>query len=296
MSLHGYSLPQGRYLWELVGIMAILYDQHLHSWHSWDCRTDPEDNVKHALARGLAGLTFTEHFDTHPDEWEQCGYDDEAYSATIDRLRERYGDRIFIGKGIEVCYQPSRMGFILDFLASHTFDLVLLSVHYSGDKPVHTREYWQASSVEDGSRRYFEYVLQAVEHCRALHAERGRIFDVLAHLDFLKRYTKRFFDVEDLSFCDDLVEKILATCIEADLTPEINTSTLRQGFTETMPGERVVLRYGVLGGKAMSVGSDGHTAEGIGTGFDRAQEMLHAAGIQHLAVFKGRKREEILLG
>ena len=250
--------------------------------------------MKAALARGLAGLTFTEHFDTHPDEWEDCVYDDKAYSATIRQLREEYGDRIFIGKGIEVCYQPNRMDFILDFLASHEFDLVLLSVHYFGDKPVHVKEAWQGLSVEDGLRRYFDYMLRAVKFCRDLHGRGGRVFDVLSHLDFVKRYTKRFFGTDDVSCCADLIDQILATCIEADLIPEINTSTLRQNLDETMPGDQTVIRYGQLGGKAMSLGSDAHTAEGVGTGFDKALSMLTAAGIARLAVFKNRQREDVL--
>ena len=271
-----------------------LYDQHLHSRHSFDCRTEPAANVKAALARGLAGLTFTEHFDTHPDEWEDCVYDDGAYSATIRQLREEYGDRIFIGKGIEVCYQPQRMDFILDFLASHEFDLVLLSVHYFGDKPVHVKEAWQGLSVEEGSRRYFDYVLQSVKFCRDLHGRCGRVFDVLSHLDFVKRYTKRFFGTDDVSCCADLIDQILSTCIEADLIPEINTSTLRQNLDETMPGDQTVIRYGQLGGTAMSLGSDAHTPEGVGSGFSKALSMLTTAGIDRLAIFKNREREDVL--
>ena len=103
-----------------------LYDNHVHSNLSWDCDTEPRDNVLEAIHRGLAGLTFAEHFDTHPDEWEQCAYDDAAYSATIAALREEFGQQVFIGKGIEVCYQPDNMDFILDFLAGHQFDLVML--------------------------------------------------------------------------------------------------------------------------------------------------------------------------
>ena len=30
--------------------------------------------------------TFTEHFDTHPDDWAKCVYDDAAYSASLDEV------------------------------------------------------------------------------------------------------------------------------------------------------------------------------------------------------------------
>ena len=46
--------------------MVKLHDQHLHSRHSVDSKADPVANCEHALAAGLDGLTFTEHYDMHP--------------------------------------------------------------------------------------------------------------------------------------------------------------------------------------------------------------------------------------
>ncbi len=267
-----------------------LYDQHLHSRHSVDSQADPTANVEAALARGLAGLTFTEHFDTHPDDWETCLYDHESYSATIERLREHFGDAIFIGKGIEVCYQPDRMDFILDFLEGRQFDMVMLSVHYFGARPIHVRENWVGLGAADGTRRYLETVLEAVRFCEELLRTHGRVFDVLAHLDLVKRYTVRFLGRSEVSQFGGLLDEILGACIAADLVPEINTSTWRQGLAEPMPGADAAARYVRLGGAGMSLGSDAHRAEDIGADFDRAVAMLRAAGLQHVPVFQKRKR------
>ncbi len=268
-----------------------LYDQHLHSRHSFDSNADPAANVESALSKGLSGLTFTEHFDTHPDDWLTCVFDDEPYTATIRGLREHFGKRIFIGKGIEVCFQPSKMDFILDFLSRHQFDLVLLSVHYFGGVPVHRRVHWKDVDATSGTRRYLEHVLEAVRFCEELHRRKGRVFDVLGHLDVVKRYTLRFCGGYDVSPCGDLIDEILKTCLAADLTPEINTSSLRQGLSETMPNLDTVRRYAELGGTCLSLGSDSHRCEDVGRDFDRAVEMLKQAGIPNLAVFKNRERQ-----
>jgi len=45
-----------------------LYDQHLHSLLSFDDRTKPQEYVKVAAAKGLSELTFTDHFDIHPEK------------------------------------------------------------------------------------------------------------------------------------------------------------------------------------------------------------------------------------
>ncbi|RME40780.1 MAG: histidinol-phosphatase HisJ family protein, partial [Planctomycetota bacterium] len=270
--------------------MAQPWDQHLHSRHSFDSRAEPEANVRVALERGLKGLTFTEHFDTNPRDWDGCVYDDEAYSADIDRLREAFGASIFIGKGIEVCYQPSRMDDILRFLSAHRFDLVMLSVHYFGDVPVHDRAQWKDIDVTAGTRRYLETVLDAVRMCGRLRRRGERVFHVLGHLDLVKRYTHRFFGTNAVEAFGDLIDEILAGCLEADLVPEINTSTLRQGLDEPMPGLDTLRRYARLGGEAVGLGSDAHRAEDIGADFDRAVALARKAGLTKLALFRDGER------
>lgn len=272
------------------------HDQHLHSCHSFDCQTDPRDNVLAAIDRSLGGLTFTEHFDTHAEEWDACLYDDDAYSRAIDRLRDEFGDRIFIGKGIEVCYQPQRMDFILDFLAGHQFDLVMLSVHWCSGRRLYRREEWQDLEVSAGTRLYLEAVLEAARTCRDLRTRSGRpAFDVLGHLDFIKRYTRRFFDRVCVDEQTDLVDEILSTSLEAGLVPEVNTSTLGTDLKEPMPGPAIVRRFAALGGEAMALGSDAHLANDVGQGFDRAVSILRESGITRQAVFENRRLRPIPL-
>ncbi len=272
-----------------------LYDQHVHSRHSFDSRADPTECVDQAKRRGLAGLTFTEHFDTHPDDWPGCVYNDESYSATIEALRTDPENDIFVGKGIEVCYQPDRMDFILDFLDRHSFDLVILSVHYFGEKAIFRRGSWDGLDAMEATRRYLDHVLDAVRFCERLHRGRGRVFDVLGHLDLIKRYTRRFLDRVEIACYADLVDDILRTCCSADLTPEINTSTLRQKLSEPMPGLETISRYAALGGKAMSLGSDAHRREDVGAGFDHAVGLMREAGIGHVALFERREKQLITI-
>lgn len=271
------------------------FDQHLHSCHSFDSKTEPADNVRAAIARGLAGLTFTEHYDTHPDDWPSCVYDHEAYGRTIQSLRAEFGADIHIGQGIEVCYQPDRMDGIVEFLTSRSFDLVILSVHYFTGRALYRPAEWDGVDVARATKRYFDTVLEAVRFCEHLHRRRGRVFDILGHLDLVKRYSQRFRGSFDIVACAPQVDEILKACLEADLVPEINTSTLRQGLDETMPGADTVSRYAALGGTAMSLGSDAHRAQDIGEGFDVAAGMLRGAGIAHAAIFRDRQRQDVAL-
>ncbi len=267
-----------------------LYDQHLHSRYSTDSEADPAENVRRAIELGLAGLTFTEHFDSHPSEWPDCRYDYDQVAETLAQLRETFGDRIFIGHGIEICYQPEQMGMILPYLDEHALDVVLLSVHWFGGRALHVREHWDGLDTDTGTRAYLETVLEAVRFAGRLKAERGRVFDVLGHLDLVKRYTQRFFRRFDVRSHADLVDEILRACLEADLVPEVNLSSLRQDLPEPMPADWVVRRFAELGAEAMCLNSDAHVASHVGAGLAEGAAMLKRGGIKRLAVFKERQR------
>jgi histidinol-phosphatase (PHP family) len=74
--------------------------------------------------------------------------------------------------------------------------------------------------------------------------------------------------------------------------PEVNLSSLRQSLPEPMPAEWVVARYAELGGRTMALGSDAHRPEHIASHLSDGAAMLKRNGITHLAVFKGRQRQD----
>lgn len=267
-----------------------IFDQHLHSKLSFDSRADPADNVRRGIEVGLAGLSFTEHYDSHPDELEKCVYNHELLTATVDEMRRDFGASIHVGKGVEIDYQPDSIPALVDFADRGEFDIVLLSVHWSEGIPIHRRGAWESNDASAVTRRYLNSVLEAIRHCVRLSRKRSRIFDVLAHLDFCKRYSNRNFGTVHIEEHMDVVDEILTACVEADIIPEINTSTLRGDLDEPMPGPAVVRRYAELGGTMMSLGSDSHRSRDIGAGFDHALNMLTEADMSHTAIFQHRQR------
>ncbi len=68
--------------------MAFTIDLHVHSKFSGDTDSEPEKSVVQAITRGLSGIAFTEHY---------------SYEASehVERLREKYRDRILIFRGVE---------------------------------------------------------------------------------------------------------------------------------------------------------------------------------------------------
>jgi len=257
-----------------------------------DSEADPAEHVRRAIDAGLAGLTFTDHFDSHPTEWAGCEYDYDALAEIVANLRSQFGDRIFIGHGIEICYQPERMDMILSYLEARAFDVVLLSVHWFSGLALHIRQHWEALDAAKGTRLYLEAVLEAARFMLELKNQGRRPFDVLGHIDLVKRYTQRYFQTFGIETHGELVDEILRTCIEADVIPELNLSSLRQSLPEPMPPEWVVGRYAALGGEAMTIGSDAHASEHVGNGLAEGAAILKRQGVRRQAIFKRRQRHD----
>ena len=266
-----------------------LHDQHLHSRHSVDSKADPIENCRQAIASGLSGLTFTEHFDTHPSEWKDSSWDYDAISKTVHKLRDQFGDNLQVGLGIEVDYQPEQMGHILGYLDEHSFDAVLLSIHWWDGKPKYKPEHWANVDWRRETELYFTTVLEAVRMCLELKQTGTRYFDILSHADLVKRYTQRYCKAFDVVSSSDILDEVLRTAIAAELVPEVNTSTMRDSVGETMPADWAVKRYAELGGKQISFGSDAHQSKHVGSHFSEVSKSAAECGIESQVVFLNRK-------
>lgn len=266
---------------------AQLHDQHLHSRHSVDSKADPAANCQQALATGLTGLTFTEHYDPHPAEWKRCKWDYAAIHDTVASLRERFAPDLEIGLGIEVDYQPQMLDAIIDYLDRHDFDVVLLSIHWAADRQLHLRRKWKGAGAAEMTAAYEATLLDASQRLRR-YAEQGeRPFDVIGHLDLVARYQQQFWQ-QVVPMDAGAVDEALQQLIEAGVVPEANTSGIRQGLGRTLPEPSVLGRYRELGGRFVSLGSDAHLAQHVGAGIAETAQALAAVGIEGEAVYRDR--------
>ena len=92
--------------------------------------------------------------------------------------------------------------------------------------------------------------------------------DVLGHLDLPKRYFKNY--VADIQFN----HKILAHCVKRGVVPEVNTSTLRRGHSQTMPSLDDLQYYRDVGGKYVMVNSDAHTCVDLAKNYQTVYNTL----------------------
>lgn len=264
-------------------MLSPYLDYHIHSSRSVDSETDMEAYCRRAIELGLSELCFTEHVDFDPAEANTGYFDHKRYQREIRANRERFGDRLVIRSGAEIDYNHRFEEDIAAFLANTAFDFVLGSVHYLDGFNVsepRSVEYFKDREILRAYGRYFEEVQQCVDF---------GLFDVLGHLDLVKRYGVDFYGPFELGSFTEQIKRILETVVNTGMGVEINTSGIRQHPQETYPGLEVLKMYKWLGGQILTVGSDAHTADDLAKDIRVGLEQARQAGFETVWTFEARR-------
>ncbi len=255
-----------------------MFDYHMHSIFSADCDTPMEETIEEAIARGFTEICFTEHIDyEYPDPTITFDLDIDAYRGKIASMNEIYGDRILIKRGVEIGVQPHLLDAYEQLLDKEDFEFILCSMHTTNQQGLHSRDLFKDRTVEDAFRLYYSELLDCVT--------RFQHYDVLAHIDLVKRYT----DKGSMDQCYDLIEQIFKTIIPQGKGIEINTSSYRYGLNDPMPSEDILELYKECGGDIITLGSDSHVAHSVGFRFKESMDLLEKIGFQSITSFKDRK-------
>lgn len=244
------------------------------------------------MKQGLIEIGFCEHADFDPRD-RTCGFFEYApFRHQVEAQRERYGNSLVIRAAVEVTYQASRDEEIRAFLKDKELDYVIGSVHLVEDSREWAmiseegmcENYFAQRSVREAYQPYFAEVRQAVQ---------SGLFNLIGHLDVVKRYGVRCYGPFDLSLFADEVRDILNLAVERGVGLEINTSGLRQAPRETYPGLEVLRRYRELGGRILTVGSDAHSVEDLGKGIVEALDLARGAGFEAVTLFEKRQPRQL---
>jgi histidinol-phosphatase (PHP family) len=260
-------------------------DYHIHTNFSCDSEANLTEVCEVAIARGLPEIAITDHVDFGPAEPTGC-FRPTEYLTAIERCRARYGDQLTIRAGAEMGEPHIFAEQAAEVLATGSFDIVLGSAHYA-DGAKGLQPAWKDVFFQQPLRQAYEsYFRQVVR----LAAEGD--FDVLGHLDLVKRDAHHFGKVYDgPGPYGDMIRAALRSLVERGKGLEINTSPLRRGQPEPCPALKILRWYRELGGEIITFGSDAHEPEHVQADFDVAVEMAQSVGFTRLAIFEERELE-----
>lgn len=238
--------------------MPAYYDCHIHSHISEDSKASLAQMCQGAIAHGLTGVAFAEHYDLNPNDSGYRFFNHARYFQEFSAVRTQFGDRLKLLKGVEFG-EPHLYPEAFTEVQQQDYDVIIGSIHWAGPVFVGAKEVLLTSTPRVFYESYYQIMLDMVQFGG---------FDILAHIDFPKRYLKT--NITDLPILEDVLASLIAT----DIALEINTSSLRKGLPEVMPAAAILRRYAELGGRRITFGSDAHVPEDVGAGFDYARELV----------------------
>jgi histidinol-phosphatase (PHP family) len=242
--------------------------------------------VEAARAAGVDEIGFTEHiyyFKQSRSLWtvpymiERCVHDIEPYVEAVVAAR---GRGLPVKLGLEVDYVPGREDETRELLAPYPWDYLLGSVHYIGELSVDGEDALlvDAVGVEEAWRLYFE-TLEA--------AARSGLFDSLSHPDLVKIFGARAASFDYGPVVDSIADSGVAV--------EVSTAGLHKPVHELYPHPEFLAACRSRE-VPVTLASDAHAPDGVGRDFDRALELLRAAGYETVTVFEQRRGRQEPLG
>lgn len=273
-------------------VPEMLVDYHVHTEFSDDSVYPMEDVVRDAVKMGLDEICFTDHVDygvkVDWDSGEKVVYrngeplanvDYPKYAEQVGRMQKIYGDRIGIKLGMEFGVQMHTIPRYENLFRRYPFDFVILSVHQVEDKEFWTQDFQRGRTQKEYNERYYEEMLNLVKHYQH--------YSVLGHMDLIVRYDE--MGIYPFSKVESYVKDILKRVIADGKGIEFNTSFHRYGLKDTTPSGKILELYYQLGGRIITLGSDSHRPEHLGTYMEEAKELLKGIGFREFCTYDKMK-------
>ncbi|GHV53460.1 histidinol phosphate phosphatase [Synergistales bacterium] len=252
-----------------LGRPSLIYDSHVHSRNSHDGRDSVDALCEAAIAKGLAGIAITDHCDAARDP-RGCVKVKDAVVRDVRAARGRFGDALMIAAGVELGEPHRNIATAKEIASDPDLDFVIGSLHMLRDTEDFYYIDYDREDLDCLLRRYYDELTELCE-CG--------VCDVVGHINYQARYmnARQRARVDWTRYYPEL-EKVLSSCARRGMGMEINTSGLRAGVGDTLPGADAIKMFKDAGGRIITIGSDAHTAEAIGSHARDAADSIAAAG------------------
>ena len=238
-------------------------DLHIHTSYSEDSAETFDAYCTYAIAHGIDRICITDHIDNNPIDAGYLFYRADDYFKSLNAAKRKHGGKVEILAGCEFS-EPHSYPRELEKLRSYPYDLVIGSLHYWYKDMFPSVMVKNNVPLETCWEYYWREMLAMV---------RAGGFDVLGHMDFAKRYYGR------LLYDEPQVTEIFTEMVKNNITPEVNTSSLRKGLDTPMPSADFMRIYKSVGGLYYTTGSDAHFAVDLYADIDAIKAQMSEIGL-----------------
>ncbi|MEX2007440.1 MAG: histidinol-phosphatase HisJ [Candidatus Levyibacteriota bacterium] len=261
------------------------------------------ETVQAAISVGLSTICLTDHYPLpptfiDPTDEKDCAMpmaDYPVYQEEVRQAMDEFGGQISVRRGAEIDWLPDYADWTREQISNWPFDYVIGSVHFLGkiDDAEGERNYlldYKESEFLNGveyfrgieplGRAYFQEVRRMVG---------SGLFDGVGHIDLIKKYNDgSLFSGSEDWYREEVIETLDAVSA-AGMSMEINSAGLDKKCQEIYPSPWI-LRAAHERNIPITIGSDGHTPEGIGRNLERAIEAAKAAGYDQIVEYRQHQK------
>lgn len=241
-----------------------LIDYHVHSNLSCDGKSSIFKMCHKAIELGIEEIGFSEHMDFEPTDWGYGFFNYEQYTSDIRKAQGFFKNQLVIRKGVEIDYQRCFEDEVKEWLQDKTFDFTIGSVHYLNHKYIN-RKLVESNPLQHIFAAYVQQVLYSIN---------SRLFDVIGHFGLVNRYVENR-QTELKSFNDkQMVRTLFEEIVKKKIYLEVNSKGLREPYNNTLPSKDTVNDFIKMGGNIISIGSDAHSIQELGSGIKEILALL----------------------
>lgn len=266
-------------------------DCHTHTSVSPDSEAPIEAMLSAARAKGITHYAVTDHIELcrwYPRETYGAAAKDDikAYDfktsfekslAQNEAAREK-AEGIIIASGIELGEPETDFALSEALYRDPRLDLVLASVH---------------ELPEEGDFYFMDYtrvdarVLMEKYFSRLWEIARHDCFDVMAHLTYPLRYIigREHLAVKPEDYLE-MAAEIYRELIRNKKGLELNTAYYLRPYGQPSPEEPLLRLYRELGGELLTIGSDAHRPEDVGSGLEEGLALARACGFTQVCWYE----------
>ncbi len=254
-------------------------DLHNHTTRCNHAEGTVDEYIQKAIALGIDIYGFSEHAPMDFDEGYRLSFEEMTdYENDILTAKEKYKDDIEILLGYEVDWLPGHMD---ERVLGANVDYLIGSVHFIDKWSFDNPEFiggWKARDIDEIWQAYFE-ATEAMAN--------SGYFDIVGHLDLIKVF--KYLPKQDVRL---LAKASLNAIKKNGMVLELNAAGLRKPVGEIYPSKALLEEAYALD-IPVTFGSDAHSPEQVGFGYEEAVALAKEVGYSRAVTFKGRDREMV---
>ncbi|PAF50669.1 histidinol-phosphatase [Helicobacter sp. 13S00477-4] len=252
-------------------------DLHNHTTLCNHASGSIDEYISKAVELGINIYGFSCHAPMDFDSKYRMTFEElDEYHKMIIEAKKKYENQIEILMGLEVDFIKGREYLLDKKVLQYPCDYLIGSIHFIDewgfDNPEFIGEYAK-KDIDEYWKKYLQSIQKMAE---------SRFFQIVGHFDLLK-----IFGYKPTESIFPYIKETLQVIRETEMVIEINAAGFRKPIKEQYPDFKI-LEYAKKIGIPITFGSDAHSIDQVGFGYEKCLQIAKKIGYKKAIYFKNK--------